>query len=863
VNSNTTIIRLNFRSSPVNTPTATDIGPFPAFNMAHGLVITQEGTTWIGFVACSLGQKLVQLNFGNSLTNIPVATDFGSLGGVLIQPSAICLMQENSLWYAMIMAGGNTLARITFGNSLLNVPTGVNLGNPGGFNAAGGLTLLRDCSSTTGYWTNYLVNGQLGKLTFPNGIMGTVTGTILGNIGGLAQPHSFSEIFRQNDTLFAYITNRTNGTLTRLTFPPCTNSSVGSSTLFNPPPFSYNQPGTYNIHLIVDEGLPTMTSLCKPVIVMDMPVLSLGNDKSVCPGDSTLLDAGPGFTGYLWSTGATTRTITVPVGTYWVNGTRWGCTASDTIIVSALVGPSVNLGTDTTICSGQTMTFDAGVCAGCVFQWSNLTLGLMNIGNGQTYTTGMAANYMVTVVGPNSCMGRDTVQLFVNPVNPVSLSVSASDNNVCAGTLITFLANAGNPGTAPFYQWFVNGNPVGINSSSYSYVPANGDVVTCTVTSNIACPINNPATSQPVIMIVNPYLPVSVSVSSSANPVCAGTSVTFTATPTNGGSSPQYQWKVNGSDVGTDNPTFTYTPNNNDFVTCILTSSLPCTSNNPATSNTVSMSVANAPVVTFTRCFDSITTINAKPIKLKGGIPLGGTYSGPGVNSLTGVFTPSLAGIGTHTIKYTYTNAALCSTQSTVTIVTRNTSPFTCGNNLTDIRDNRIYTTVQFGSQCWMASNLNYGNRVPSTGHQRDNCVPEKYCYNDLTANCELGTANYQWDELMQYDDTPGLQGLCPPGWHVPTEAEWNTLFANWTNSAFAGAPLKYSGYSGFNALLSGVRHLSVQWDYQNFATFFWSSILYGAYKAWAHGINDYDPSVSYYPSSRVNAFSVRCLKDF
>jgi uncharacterized protein (TIGR02145 family) len=89
----------------------------------------------------------------------------------------------------------------------------------------------------------------------------------------------------------------------------------------------------------------------------------------------------------------------------------------------------------------------------------------------------------------------------------------------------------------------------------------------------------------------------------------------------------------------------------------------------------------------------------------------------------------------------------------------------------------------------------------------------------------------------MCYDDTPGFQGLCPPGWHVPTEAEWNTLFANWTNNAFAGAPLKYSGYSGFNALLSGVRPLIVQWDYQNFATFFWSSTSNGPMKAWSQWI--------------------------
>ncbi|MEI6899978.1 MAG: hypothetical protein WCL00_08870, partial [Bacteroidota bacterium] len=92
--------------------------------------------------------------------------------------------------------------------------------------------------------------------------------------------------------------------------------------------------------------------------------------------------------------------------------------------------------------------------------------------------------------------------------------------------------------------------------------------------------------------------------------------------------------------------------------------------------------------------------------------------------------------------------------------------------------------------------------------------------------------------------------------------AEWNTLFSFYINNGFAGSPLKYSGFSGFNALLNGVNHFNRQWDFQNFAIFFWSSTPYGPYKAWAHGMNDYDPSVSVYPSSRANAFSVRCIRD-
>jgi uncharacterized protein (TIGR02145 family) len=298
---------------------------------------------------------------------------------------------------------------------------------------------------------------------------------------------------------------------------------------------------------------------------------------------------------------------------------------------------------------------------------------------------------------------------------------------------------------------------------------------------------------------------------------------------------------------------------NGDSVRCIMQSNLACVTGNPASSAEIIMSGTLAPIVTFTSCFDTITTVNAKPIKLKGGIPLGGTYSGSGVNSLTGTFNPALAGVGIKTITYSYTNAALCTATKSISILNLPSSIFTCGNNLTDIRDNKVYQTVQIGSQCWMAEDLNYGTEIPVTQDQRDNCIPEKYSLHPSPLTTH---SFYQWDEVMQYDNTPADQGFCPPAWHIPTENDWNTLFGTFINNGFAGSPLKYSGYSGFNALLSGARHIDKSWDYQGFATFFWSSTSYGGIKAWAHGMNDADPSVSIYPASHANAFSVRCIKD-
>jgi uncharacterized protein (TIGR02145 family) len=114
----------------------------------------------------------------------------------------------------------------------------------------------------------------------------------------------------------------------------------------------------------------------------------------------------------------------------------------------------------------------------------------------------------------------------------------------------------------------------------------------------------------------------------------------------------------------------------------------------------------------------------------------------------------------------------------------------------------------------------------------------------------------------MQFDVAPGIQGLCPPAWHLPAENEWATLFNFYISNGLAGSPLKSTGYSGFNALLTGDGFLNRTYAYANFAGFFWSSASRGAYKAWAHGMNSINPSVSFYPSSRSNAFSVRCIKD-
>jgi uncharacterized protein (TIGR02145 family) len=449
--------------------------------------------------------------------------------------------------------------------------------------------------------------------------------------------------------------------------------------------------------------------------------------------------------------------------------------------------------------------------------------------------------------------------VVVRPLIPVGVAIVADQNPVCPGTLVTFNATPVNGGTTPVYQWRVNGGPEGTNSPSFAYVPSDGDIVTCTIISNVSCPSGNPAVSNTVLMDVGP-MPVTVSISASSNNVCQGTLITFTAIPVNGGVTPLFHWKVNGLPAGSNSSTYSYAPVNNDVVTCVLTSDLLCATGNPATSNPLTMTIRPIPYVELTICND-ITTRYARAFTLKGGVPPGGIYSGTGVTG--GIFDPSLLPPmeDTALVSYTVTNSFGCKDSRDHIITVYPSISFICGNKYTDVRDGKVYNTITVGSQCWLASNLNFGQQTMASAIQRDNCVSEKYCYNDLPGSCSTHGGLYQWDEVMQFEEIEEVQGLCPPEWHIPDETEWNILFAFCGGNGFAGDMLRTGGSTGFDALLTGGRFMNKKWDLDESA-FFWSSTAQGPFKAWAHSLNSINHGVSYYPSSRANALSVRCLKD-
>ena len=214
---------------------------------------------------------------------------------------------------------------------------------------------------------------------------------------------------------------------------------------------------------------------------------------------------------------------------------------------------------------------------------------------------------------------------------------------------------------------------------------------------------------------------------------------------------------------------------------------------------------------------------------------------------------------------------------------------FTCGDALVDSRDGQSYNTVLIGTQCWMAENLNIGTMINGSNDQTDNGTIEKYCYNNSTSNCDTYGGLYQWDEAMQYVTTAGTQGVCPAGWHIPTDAEWMTMeeylgMCSGTGSGCSGATgwrgtdeggkLKETGTthwtspntgatnsSGFTALPGGYRYTDGSFHNLTSSASFWLSTEGGS-NAWYRYLHYNSAQVIRGYNNKAYGFSVRCVRD-
>ncbi|MCX6305015.1 MAG: fibrobacter succinogenes major paralogous domain-containing protein [Bacteroidetes bacterium] len=199
------------------------------------------------------------------------------------------------------------------------------------------------------------------------------------------------------------------------------------------------------------------------------------------------------------------------------------------------------------------------------------------------------------------------------------------------------------------------------------------------------------------------------------------------------------------------------------------------------------------------------------------------------------------------------------------------------------------YGTVLIGPQCWLRENLDIGTRINGNGSQANNGMVEKYCYDNVESNCDVYGGLYQWAEAVQYlngasnttswNPVPAghVQGICPSGWHLPSDAEWTVLTTFLGGEPVAGGKMKETGFShwaspntgadnssGFTGLPGGGRYGIVNFYFGNLTTYadFWSRSEVSATMVLTRGLNYNSGSLGHVNNTKTVGYFVRCLKD-
>lgn len=477
--------------------------------------------------------------------------------------------------------------------------------------------------------------------------------------------------------------------------------------------------------------------------VASVSIASSVSNNTICAGSSVTFTATPtngGTPTYQWKVNGTnvgtnsptytTSTLTngqvvTCVMTSSVAGTTTATSNSVTVTVNP-VPTTPAISSNSPICSGTAINLTTASVSGGTYAWTGPN-GFTSTNQNPTLassTTAMSGSYSVVVTanGCSSTAGTSTVTVNQSVTPASSVAITTGGNPTCASQVVTYTASGSNLGGSPSYQWKVNGVNAGTNASTFTPSSiANGDVISCVVTSNASCLTSSTATSNAITMSVTTSVTPALSIAASSATICAGSTATFTATPTNGGTTPTYQWKVNGVNVSTNATYSSSTLNSGDVVTCVLTSSSSCAVPTTATSNSVTVTVSPmvTPSIQVSNSTSNNTICQGVPVTFSSTVTNGGstpTYNwlvnGISQGSSTPQFQPiSLA--NNDVVSCVLTSSAACLTTpnstSNTTMMTVNPSPVFAASANTPICSgndlNLSSTTLGGATYAWSGPN--------------------------------------------------------------------------------------------------------------------------------------------------------------
>jgi len=392
-----------------------------------------------------------------------------------------------------------------------------------------------------------------------------------------------------------------------------------------------------------------------------------GNTPSVGTGAWSKV-SGPGTITFSSPYSGSSTATAGSTGTYvlqWTISNPPCAAKTASVTVNYYTTPTITGTTPASRCGTGTVVLGATASAGTI-NWYTVATGGSSIGTGTSYTTtslSATTTYYVDATS-NGCTtaGRTAVVATVNTIPSITGTTPGSR----CGTGTVVLGATASAGTINWYAASTGGSSLGTGTSFTTPSISSTTTYYVDATSNGCTTASRTAVVATVATTLTPA--VSIAITSGSNPSCTGNSITFTATPTNGGTTPAYQWKVNGSNVGTNSTAFSSsTLVSTNTVTCVMTSNASCANPTTATSNAVMMTVNPFPTPTvtaspsFTICAGKSATLTAS--------------GGSSYNWNTGATTAAVTVAPTANTGYSVTvTSAGCSVVATRT-VTVNASP--------------------------------------------------------------------------------------------------------------------------------------------------------------------------------------------
>lgn len=293
----------------------------------------------------------------------------------------------------------------------------------------------------------------------------------------------------------------------------------------------------------------------------------------------------------------------------------------------------VNATKGTRLCEGTSAYFIASSANGGtapIYRWYvNDVDTVRMVGATFSYTPVNGDIVRCIVTSNATCLARDTAWSIpdtMSTIIPDTASIVITSDigtQFCYGKTALCTQTSVNAGGAPKYAWYLNNSKVS-TSATYSRMPNNGDEIYCTLTNDLGCLVANTVTSNILkYSIANKVTPAVTITSDQGNKLCGATEVTCTAEGVNTGDAPEYKWYLNNDEVG-NGITYTFTPNNSDYILCKLISNFDCITTNTVVSANKYYYVYEPPTVTLSSDIGPVvyrgTTVSLKAQVNGGGI---------------------------------------------------------------------------------------------------------------------------------------------------------------------------------------------------------------------------------------------------